>query len=110
MNSKGEEWDKAYQKLDGRNSACGQLKSRVESELQRTDANIAILDWIRIRSEDPEPVHQTLMERTGIDDPTSIAGNWFLETPEFSSWIYQIREGAVNSVFWLRGASRYPIY
>jgi hypothetical protein len=88
VNSKGEEWDQAYQKLDDQNSACGQLKSKIELELQRTDANIAILDWIRIRSEDPEPVHQTIKERTRIDDSTSIAGNWFLETPEFSLWIY----------------------
>jgi hypothetical protein len=105
LNSKGEEWDRTYQELDDRNSECGQLKSQVELELQRTDANIAILDWIRIRGEDPEPVHQTVMERTGIDD--SIAGNWFLETPEFSSWLYEIREGAAKSAFWLRGASRY---
>jgi len=106
VKSEKEEWDRAYQKLHDQDSACGLLKNQIELELQRTDANLAILDWIRIRSEDPEPVHQTVIERTGLDDPTSVAGNWFLETPEFSSWIYQIREGRAKSVFWLRGTSR----
>jgi hypothetical protein len=53
-------------------------------------------------------VHQTVKERTGIDVSTSTAGNWFLETPEFSSWIDRIRKKEpVESVFWLRGASKY---
>ncbi|QGA20938.1 hypothetical protein EYB26_008648 [Talaromyces marneffei] len=99
------EWDQAYQKLDDRDSACGELKSNVESELKRSDANIAILNWIRNRSEDPEPVHETVKERTGINNRKSMAGNWFLETPEFSSWIDGIRQKeAVKSVFWLKGA------
>ncbi|KAI1770215.1 hypothetical protein F4818DRAFT_446510 [Hypoxylon cercidicola] len=98
------EWDRDYQKLSDQNSVCSELKSRVESELKRHEANVAVLDWIRDRSKDPEPAHQTVRERTGIDDSTSMAGKWFLETEEFSTWIDQIRRNeADKSTFWLKG-------
>ncbi|KAI0165164.1 hypothetical protein GGR52DRAFT_581880 [Hypoxylon sp. FL1284] len=60
----------------------------------------------RADSEDPEPTHQTVKERTGIDDSESTAGKWFLETTEFSSWIDQIRnrDEAAQSAFWLKGS------
>src|SRR3569833_556666 len=102
------DWEPAFRKLEAQNSVCGDLKSKVELEFKRNDANFVILDWIRICSQDPEPEHAMVKERTGIDDPTSIAGKWFLETPEFCSWIYEIREGtAKKPEFWMRGASRY---
>lgn len=81
------------------------LKSKVESELKKLED---VLKWIKPGSEDPEPAHQTVKERTGVYDPESKAGRWFLETEEFSSWIYQIRTNkADKTAFWLKGSSRY---
>ncbi|KAI0843319.1 hypothetical protein F5Y06DRAFT_254644 [Hypoxylon sp. FL0890] len=100
-----EEWDEKSKQLDIRNSACGELKSQVESELKRMTANLTLLNWIRNRSDDPEPVHQSVRARTGINIPTSAAGKWFLESQEFSSWIQNISLGrAEKQVFWLKGA------
>lgn len=80
----------------------------MESEVRRNNADIAILDRIRIRSEDPEPEHQSVKERTGVNNPESIAGNWFLETDDFSSWLGGIRHGETEKrLFWLKGSSKY---
>lgn len=109
MASKGSDWDRDYQRIDGNDPACGELKRQVELDLKAAQENIAILNWIRIRSEDPEPSHKDVMVRTGLDVRNSKAGNWLLETTEFKSWVAQFRHGSGKSVFWLRGISRYPI-
>ncbi|KAI1384900.1 uncharacterized protein F4822DRAFT_433439 [Hypoxylon trugodes] len=71
----------------------------------KTRGSRAIVKWIKPSSEDPEPAHQTVMERTGVDDPGSKAGRRFLETKEFTSWIDQIRTNeAGKKVFWLKGS------
>ncbi|KAI0872757.1 hypothetical protein GGS24DRAFT_502493 [Hypoxylon argillaceum] len=99
------EWDRAYQKLNDQNSECSESKSLVELAVKRNDAAVAILDQIRIRNEDPEPAHQSVKERTGIDTPESIAGNWFLEIDEFSSWLDGIRHHETGErLFWLKGS------
>lgn len=99
------EWEIKYQKLDERSSACLELKTEAESELKRIDANIAVLNWIGPRKGDPEPAHQTIRERTSINDSDCTAGKWFLETNEFTSWIDGIRQRKEEKlVFWLNGA------
>ncbi|KAI0912724.1 hypothetical protein F4823DRAFT_559659 [Ustulina deusta] len=99
------EWDQAYEKLNDKNSECSEWKNQVESEVRRNNADIAILDRIRIRSEDPEPEHQSVKERTGVNNPESIAGNWFLETDDFNSWLGGIRHGETEKrLFWLKGS------
>lgn len=105
------EWEIKYQKLDERSSACLELKTEAESELKRVDANIAVLNWIGPRKGNPEPAHQTIRERTSINDSDCTAGKWFLETNEFTSWIDGIRQRKEEKlVFWLNGASRSHIY
>jgi len=108
--SKGSDWDRDYQRIDDHDLACGELRRQVELDLKSARDNIAILDWIRIRSEDPEPSHKDVMVRTGLNVRNSKAGNWLLETTEFKSWVAQFRHGSGKSVFWLRGISKYPIY
>ncbi|KAI0423865.1 hypothetical protein F5Y09DRAFT_173588 [Xylaria sp. FL1042] len=99
------EWEQAYQKLDDRNSECSEWKNQVELAVKRNESNVAILNQIRIRSEDPEPGHQSVKERTGVNDPTSIAGKWFLEIDEFNSWVGEIRHGGTGKrLFWLKGS------
>lgn len=78
--------------------------------LKNSKENIEVLDWIGNRKEDPEPLHQTVKERTGIDDADCLGGIWFLETPEFSSWIDDIRQNrAANRAFWLKGSSTFSV-
>ncbi|RWA10773.1 hypothetical protein EKO27_g4331 [Xylaria grammica] len=99
------EWEQAYQKLNDINTECSEWKDQAESAVKRNRANITILDKIRIRNEDPEPGHQSVKERTGIDDPKSNAGEWFLETEEFSSWLGGIPHGKTEKrLFWLKGS------
>ncbi|KAI1362199.1 hypothetical protein F5Y08DRAFT_312964 [Xylaria arbuscula] len=99
------EWDRLYQKLNDKDTECSDWKSLIEMEVKRNEANMAILDKIRDRSMDPEPGHQSIMETTGITDVNSTAGNWFLETEEFTSWLGGIRHGeATSQVFWLKGS------
>ncbi|KAJ8124011.1 hypothetical protein ONZ43_g172 [Nemania bipapillata] len=67
--------------------------------------NIEILDFIRIRDKDPEPMHQSIRERTGVDIPQSTAGDWFVETADFTSWIGGIANGEkTERLFWLKGS------
>ncbi|GAW10750.1 hypothetical protein ANO14919_000850 [Xylariales sp. No.14919] len=99
------EWEQMYQKLNHINTECSEWKDQAELAVKRKEANITILDKIRIRNEDPEPGHQSVKERTGIDDPKSNAGEWFLETEEFSSWLDGIPHGKTEKrLFWLKGA------
>ncbi|KAI0965843.1 hypothetical protein F4678DRAFT_312854 [Xylaria arbuscula] len=99
------EWDQTYEKLNDKNTACGELKNQVELAVKRNVTNTAILDHIRIRSEDPEPGHQSVKERTGISDPESIAGNWFVESDELNSWLGEIRHGETEKrLLWLKGS------
>ncbi|KAK4173651.1 hypothetical protein QBC36DRAFT_293180 [Triangularia setosa] len=74
-----------YQKIDEGNLKCGEFKSQAELAFKRFDGKLDVLNWIRVRSEDPEPAHQEVRERKEINVPTSAAGNWFLKTEEFSS-------------------------
>ncbi|KAI1170236.1 hypothetical protein F4777DRAFT_584117 [Nemania sp. FL0916] len=99
------EWDRASQKLSNRDSECSQWKTEVEQQVKRREANIAMLNRIRIRSKDPEPGHQSVKERTGVDDPDSIAGKWFLEAGEFISWVWEIQHNKMERrMFWLKGS------
>ncbi|KAI1743019.1 hypothetical protein F4680DRAFT_410812 [Xylaria scruposa] len=96
------EWDQAYQKLNDKNSECSEWKTQVESAVKRKHD---ILDRIRIRSEDPEPGHQMIKERTGIDKIESVAGEWFMDTFEYTSWLDEIRHGRTEKrLFWLKGS------
>ncbi|KAJ8125069.1 hypothetical protein O1611_g8571 [Lasiodiplodia mahajangana] len=105
--SKPTEWDRAYQNLNDTNAECSEWKTRVELEVKKNEANISILDWIRPRSEDPEPGHQSVKEVTGINKAESTAGNWFLETEEFTSWLGKIcHKQAASQLFWLKGSSK----
>ncbi|KAI5924980.1 hypothetical protein F4810DRAFT_662291 [Camillea tinctor] len=105
LTSEPVEWDEEYTNLEAQNSRCSEIKGQVELEVKRSDANIKVLNWIRNRSEDPEPIHQTIREKTGIDDSTSRAGNWFLETPEFTSWLEKVRRTESEKlVYWLKGS------
>lgn len=100
------EWELKYSEVQNRDSTCEQLKSEVELMLKNSVTNIAALDWIGKRKEDPEPLHQTVKERTDVDDPSSTGGEWFLQTSEFSSWVDGIRQNAArHRVFWLKGSS-----
>ncbi|OTA90100.1 hypothetical protein M434DRAFT_398187 [Hypoxylon sp. CO27-5] len=97
-----QEWERKCNLLDRQNSTCVELKSRAEAELKKLED---VLKWIRPGSEDPEPAHQTIKERTGVDDPESNAGRWLLETGKFRSWIEKVCENkAVKSAFWLKGS------
>ncbi|KAI0418533.1 hypothetical protein F5X98DRAFT_373681, partial [Xylaria grammica] len=99
------EWEQVYQKLNDINTECSEWKDQAESAVKRNRVNVTILDKIRIRNEDSEPGHQSVKERTGIDDPKSNAGEWFLETEEFSSWLGGIRHGETDKqLFWLKGS------
>lgn len=105
LTAQGELWDQEYQNIESQNSACGELKNQADAQIKRFEAVDEILDWIR-PDNDPEPLHRTLKERTGVT--TTAAGNWFLEAPKFGSWIDQIRQGEkARTVFWLRGSSKY---
>ncbi|KAI0548121.1 hypothetical protein F4679DRAFT_552030 [Xylaria curta] len=99
------EWDLAYQRLNDKDTDCSYLKGKVELETKQQEANFVILDLIRDRSKDPEPGHQSVKEKTGINNPESIAGNWFLETDAFNSWLSGVRHGETQSqCFWLKGS------
>lgn len=96
-----------YQEIQNRDSALGELKSQIDSILKSSETNMAILDWIGDRKEDPEPLHETIRERTGVSVTSSTGGNWFLETSEFTSWVDGIRQNTTGKrVFWLKGSSR----
>lgn len=100
------EWELKYSEIQNRDSTCEQLKGEVELRLKNSVTNITALDWIGKRKGDPEPLHQTVKERTGVDDPSSTGGEWFLQTSEFSSWVDGIRQNtAKHRVFWLKGSS-----
>ncbi|OTA98011.1 hypothetical protein M426DRAFT_140316 [Hypoxylon sp. CI-4A] len=97
-----QEWDRKFKLLKTHDSHCAELKRQVEVKIKRLED---VLKWIKPGSEDPEPAHQTVKERTGVDGTESKAGRWFLETEEFITWIYQIRANEADaSVFWLNGS------
>lgn len=100
------EWDRAYQKLSDKSTECAEWKSEIEVGIKRIETNKAILDKIWDQSKDPEPGHQSIMEKTGISNANSTAGNWFLATNEFTSWLGGIRhEEETSRMFWLKGSS-----
>ncbi|KAI0514661.1 hypothetical protein F5B22DRAFT_610279 [Xylaria bambusicola] len=99
------EWNLAYQNLDRTNTQCSDWKNQAELAVKRNDANKAILDEIRDRSKDLEPEHQFIKEKVGIHASSSTAGDWFLKTKEFNSWLGAISHGeATNRAFWLKGS------
>ncbi|KAG6353533.1 hypothetical protein INS49_005495 [Diaporthe citri] len=100
------EWGRAYEQIQDGDSELGELKSQVELILKAIETNSETLDWIWSRQEDPEPLHQTVNERTGVQNTSSMVGNWFLETSAFTSWVAGIRENtAENLVFWVKGST-----
>lgn len=104
------EWERIYKDIELRDSEYGELRSEVESRLKNCEENFKVLDWIGNRKEDPEPLHQTVKKRTGVDDPSSKGGYWFLQSPKFTSWVDGIRyTTARDRVFWLKGSSRCSI-
>lgn len=99
-----------YDQIQNGDAELGELRSQAELMLKAIEANVEALDWIWNRHEDPEPLHQTVKERTGVHDTSSMAGSWFLETSPFTSWVAGIRENtAENLVFWVKGSSRYSV-
>lgn len=100
-----QEWDRKHARIELKDTEYEQLRSEAESMLKTRKESIAVLDWIRDRKEDPEPAHQIIKERTGIDDTQSNGGKWFLQTPEFSSWMHAVsNKGSVKRVFWVKGS------
>ncbi|KAI1131123.1 ankyrin repeat-containing domain protein [Nemania abortiva] len=99
------QWKHLQDDLNNKDKDCSDRKRKVELVVKRREDNIKILDFIRIRGEDPEPSHQSILERTGVDISESTAGDWFVKTPEFTSWIGSLSNGETTKrLFWLKGS------
>jgi len=99
------EWELQSNEFKRKDAACTEQKTFAESALKRQEENRKILEWIK-RADDPEPPHKTIKEKTGLDDLTTKAGNWFLDTIEFAAWVQAIGSNdAKNRIFWLNGIS-----
>ncbi|KAI0544940.1 hypothetical protein F4679DRAFT_588962 [Xylaria curta] len=97
------EWKLSQDRLNEKDKDCSHRKRTVEWEVKRRKENIEILDFIRIRGEDPEPKHQSIMERTGVNVSTT-AGGWFCETADFTSWAGGLSNFETKErLFWLKG-------
>jgi hypothetical protein len=85
---------------------CTELKGAADSKLKMQEENKKVLGWIR-DTNDPEPSQDKVMEQTGLDDTNTNAGDWFLRTPEFETWLNGISsDPGGNRIFWLKGFSK----
>jgi len=99
------EWELQLNEFKRKDSACMEQKTFAESALKRQEENRKILEWIKC-ADDTEPSHKSVKEKTGLEDLTTNAGNWFLDTIEFTKWVQGIgSKDAKERIFWLKGIS-----
>ena len=99
------EWELQLNEFKRKDAACMEQKILAESALKRQEENGKILDWIK-STDDPEPSHKAVKEKTGLDNPTAMSGKWFLDTAEFIAWVQGIgSDDAKERIFWLNGIS-----
>jgi hypothetical protein len=85
-------------------------KDNIKEILERLAQHSKILEWITTSKdyEDPEPSHEKIMNKTGMDDENyANAGKWFLSS-SFRIWLDGLDAAkAMKRVLWLKGTSKH---
>jgi hypothetical protein len=95
--------------LKRKDKQCTGRKDNIKEILERQGQHSKTLEWITTSKDykDPEPSHEEIMNKTGMDDENyANAGEWFLSS-SFRIWLDGLdATKAMKRVLWLKGTSK----